>query len=166
MERFRAYRIFEEDGKSRGRLVEMTLDELDPGEVLVKTAYSSVNFKDALTATGRAKIVRRFPCVGGIDGAGTVRSSSDSRFREGDQVICTGYDLGMLHDGGYAGMMRLPADWLVPLPSGMTLFEAMSLGTAGYTAGLAIYLLEHNGMSPERGKIAVNGATGGVASLL
>ena len=165
MEKFRAYRIFEENGKSRGRLGEMTLDELDAGEVVIRTAYSSVNFKDALTGTGAGKVVRRFPCVGGIDGCGTVVSSSDSRFKAGDEVICTSYDLGVAHDGGFAGMMRVRADWVVPLPRGLSLFEAMAIGTAGYTSALAIHLLEHNGMTPGGGKVVVNGATGGCASI-
>jgi len=165
MANFKAYRIFDEAGRSGGRLVDMTLAELDAGEVVIKTAYSSVNFKDALTGTGSAKVVRRFPCVGGIDGCGTVVSSSDRRFQPGDEVICTSYDLGVAHDGGYAGMMRVPADWVVPLPRGLNLFEAMAIGTAGYTSALAIHLLEHNGITPAGGKVVVNGATGGCASL-
>lgn len=165
MDSFRAYRIFEENGRSKGRLVDLSLDELDAGEVVIRTAYSSVNFKDALTGTGAGKVVRRFPCVGGIDGCGTVVSSSDPRFKAGDEVICTSYDLGVAHDGGYAGMMRVRADWVVSLPPGLTLFESMAIGTAGYTSALAIHLLEHNGMNPANGKVVVNGATGGCASL-
>ena len=113
MEKFNAYRIFEENGKSRGRVVALTLDELDPGEVVIKVAYSSVNFKDALAGTGAAKIVRRYPCVGGIDSSGTVVSSSDGRFKAGDPVICTSYDFAMAHDGGYASYARVPAEWVV-----------------------------------------------------
>jgi acrylyl-CoA reductase (NADPH) len=165
VEKFNAYRIFEENGKGHGRLVDMTLDELDPGEVVIKVAYSSVNFKDALAGTGAGKIVRRYPCVGGIDSSGTVVSSSDNRFKAGDEVICTSYDFAMTRDGGYAGYARVPADWVVPLPAGLTLFDAMALGTAGYTSGLAVHLLEHNGMQPDKGKVVVNGATGGCASL-
>ncbi len=165
MEKFNAYRIFEEDGKGRGRLTEMTLDELDPGEVVIKVAYSSVNYKDALAGSGAGKIVRRYPCVGGIDASGTVVSSGDARFKTGDEVICTSYDMAMAHDGGYAGMLRVPADWIVPLPPGLTLYDAMAIGTAGYTSALAIHLLEHNGMAPGNGKVLVNGATGGCASL-
>lgn len=165
MEKFRAYRIFEENGRGRGRLVDLSVDALDAGEVVIRTAYSSVNFKDALTATGAGKVVRRYPCNGGIDGCGTVVSSTDARFKAGDEVICTSYDLGVAHDGGYAGMMRVRADWVVPLPRGMSLFESMAIGTAGYTAALAIQLLEHNGMTPAGGKVVVNGATGGCASL-
>ncbi len=143
----------------------MQLDDLDAGEVVIKTAYSSVNFKDALAATGKGRIVRRFPCVGGIDGCGTVVSSSDARFTAGDEVIATSYDLGVAHDGGYAGYMRLPADWVVPLPNGMALFDAMALGTAGYTAGLAVERMEHDGLRPGSGPVLVNGATGGVGSI-
>ena len=165
MEKFSAYRIFETEGKGQGRLVEMTLDELDPGDVVIKVAYSSVNFKDALGGTGAGKIVRRYPCVGGIDSSGTVVSSADARFKAGDKVICTSYDFAMTRDGGYAGYARVPGDWVVPLPAGLSLFEAMAIGTAGYTAGLGIHLLEHNGMAPAQGKVVVNGATGGCASL-
>ncbi len=165
MKKFKAYRVFEENGKGKGRLVEMTLDEFDPGEVVIETAYSSVNFKDALTGTGAGKVVTRYPCVGGCDGSGTVLSSSDGRFKQGDPVICTSYDMARSHDGGYAGIMRVPADWVVPLPEGLTVFDAMAIGTAGYTSALAIELLEHNGMAPGNGKVLVNGATGGCASL-
>ena len=126
---------------------------------------SSVNFKDALAATGAGKIIRRFPCVGGIDGCGTVVSSADPRFKAGDAVICTSYDIGVAHDGGYAEYMRLPAGWVVPLPKGMTLFESMALGTAGYTAGLAVVRMEHEGLKPANGPVIVTGATGGVGSV-
>ena len=166
MEKFKAYRIFEDNGKGKGRLTEMTLDELDPGAVVIRTAYSSVNYKDALAATGAGgKIIRNFPLIGGIDAAGTVVTSSDGRFKAGDEVICTSYDMGVAHDGGYAQYCRVTADWVVPLPEGMSLFDAMALGTAGYTAGLAICLLEQNELKPANGKVLVNGATGGVATL-
>ncbi len=165
MAKFKAFRIFSEEGKVVSRLVEMTLDELDPGEVVIKTAFSSINFKDALAATGTGKIIRRFPCVGGIDGCGTVVSSTDPRFREGDEVIATSYDIGVAHDGGYAQYMRLPAGWVVPLPKGMSLFDSMALGTAGYTAGLAVVRMEHEGLKPDNGPVIVTGATGGVGSI-
>lgn len=163
--RFHAYRIFEQDDKSGGRFVELTLDELDPGEVVIHVAYSSVNFKDALAATGAGKIIRRFPCVGGVDAAGVVESSQDERFKPGDEVIVTGYDMGVAHDGGFAEYARVPADWVVQLPQGLSLFNAMALGTAGFTAALAIHRLEQNELSPEKGKVIVTGATGGVGSL-
>lgn len=162
---FRAYRIFEENGKSAGRFAELSLDDLDPGEVVIQTHYSSVNFKDALAATGAGKVIRRFPCVGGIDVSGVVASSSDARFRAGDEVLVTGYDMGVAHDGGYAEYVRVPADWVVALPQGLSLFDAMALGTAGFTAALAIHRLEQNELSPENGKVIVTGATGGVGSL-
>jgi alcohol dehydrogenase len=143
----------------------MTMDELDPGEVVVRTAFSSINYKDALAATGAGKIIRRFPCVGGIDGCGTVVSSTDPRFKEGDPVIATSYDIGVAHNGGYAEYMRLPAGWVVPLPRGMSLFDSMALGTAGYTAGLAVVRMEHDGLKPANGPVVVTGATGGVGSI-
>ncbi len=166
MDKFKAFRVFSEGDKVAARIVDITLDELAPGTVVFKTAYSSVNFKDALACTGTGgKIIRNYPLVGGIDAAGTVVSSTDPGFRPGDEVICTSYDLGVAHDGGYAEYCRVPAGWVVPLPTGLTLFEAMALGTAGYTAGLAVELLQLNGMAPQKGKVLVNGATGGVATL-
>ena len=166
MDTFKAFRIHDENGKIAGRVVDMSIDELSPGEVVFRTAFSSVNYKDALAGTGTGgKIIRKYPLVGGIDAAGTVVSSSDARFKAGDEVICTSYDVGVAHDGGYAQYCRVPADWVVPLPRGLTLFEAMALGTAGYTAGLAVELLETNGLAASNGKVLVNGATGGVATL-
>jgi len=165
MAKFKAYRIFNEDNKVQARLVDVALEELDPGEVVIKTAYSSVNFKDALAATGAGKIIRRFPCIGGIDASGTVESSTDARFKKGDSVICTSYDFGVAHDGGYAEYVRAPADWVVPLPDGLSLFDAMALGTAGYTAGLAVERMEQVGLKPGTGPVIVTGATGGVGSV-
>jgi NADPH2:quinone reductase len=161
---FKAYRIFNEDNRVQGRIVDLGLNDLSPGDVVVKTAYSSVNYKDALAGTGAGKILRRFPLVGGIDLAGTVASSTSPRFREGDEVLATGYDLGVAHDGGYATYARVPAEWLVPVPRGLSLFEAMVLGTAGFTAGLSIVRMEVNGLTPEAGPVIVTGATGGVGS--
>jgi len=165
MEGFSAYRIFEENGKSVGKLVQLSLDELDAGEVVIRTHYSGVNYKDALAATGAGKVIRRFPCVGGVDVSGVVESSADARFKAGDQVLVTGYDMGVAHDGGFAEYVRVPADWVVPLPSGLSLFEAMVLGTAGFTAALAIHRLEQNELMHAKGKVIVTGATGGVGSL-
>lgn len=162
---FRAYRIFEEDGRSAGRFVDLSLDDLDPGEVVIRVHYSSVNYKDALAATGAGKVVRRFPCVGGVDAAGVVENSSDARFRAGDEVVVTGYGMGVDHDGGFAEYVRVPADWVVPLPQGLTLFDAMAIGTAGFAAALSIHRLEQNELRPENGRVIVTGATGGVASL-
>lgn len=162
---FKALRIFDEDGKIASRIVDMTVDELDAGEVVIRTEYSSINYKDALAATGAGRIIRRFPCVGGIDGAGIVESSTDPAFAPGDAVIANSYDIGVAHDGGYAGRMRVPAAWLVPLPKGLTTFEAMALGVAGFTAGLAVVRMEANGLAPSNGPVIVNGATGGVGSI-
>jgi NADPH2:quinone reductase len=165
MNSFRAYRIFEQDGQSAGRFVELTLDDLDPGEVLIQSHYSGVNYKDALAAGGAGKVIRRFPCVGGIDVAGVVTGSSDVRFKAGDEVLVTGYGMGVSHDGGFAEYVRVPADWVVPLPQGLTLLEAMALGTAGFTAALSMHRMEQNELRPESGRVIVTGATGGVASL-
>jgi acrylyl-CoA reductase (NADPH) len=132
---------------------------------LIEASYSSVNYKDALAATGTGKILRRFPLIGGIDVAGVVASSSDPRFRDSDRVLVTGYDLGVANDGGYAGYVRVPADWVVPLPDGLTPFEAMALGTAGFTAGLSVVRLERNGLNPVKGPVVVTGASGGVGSI-
>lgn len=165
MTTLKAYRIFEEDGKVASRYVDMQLDELDPGDVVVKVAYSSVNFKDALAATGTGKIIRRFPCNGGIDLSGTVEKSSDPRFKAGDSIIATSYDIGVSRDGGYAEYCRVPADWVVPMPAGLDAYSAMVLGTAGFTAGLAVARMEHEGLKPENGPVIVDGATGGVGSV-
>lgn len=165
MNPFNSLRVFDEGGKITARVVEMALADLSPGEVVIQTAYSSVNYKDALAATGAGKIIRSFPRIAGIDATGTVISSADARFKAGDEVICTSYEFGVGHDGGYSQVCRVPADWVVPLPAGLTLFEAAALGVAGYTAGLAMELLELNGMAPGNGKVLVNGATGGVATL-
>ncbi len=165
MKTFRAYRIFEQDGKSGGRIVELSLDDLDPGEVVVRTHFAGVNYKDALAATGAGKVIRRFPCVGGVDVSGVVESSTDARYKPGDQVLVTGYMMGVAHDGGFAEYTRVPADWVVPLPVDLSLFDAMALGTAGFTAALAIHRMEQNELSPDKGKVIVTGATGGVGSL-
>jgi len=160
-----AYRIFQEDGKIQGRLVDVAVDELSPGDVVIKAAYSSVNYKDALAATGAGKIIRRFPVIGGIDVAGTVASSANASFREGQPVLVTGYDLGVGHDGGYSEYVRVPSEWVVPVPAGLSLFDAMAIGTAGFTAALSIVELERNGLKPGNGPVIVTGATGGVGSI-
>lgn len=165
MSHFDAYRIFEEDGRVSGRLVEATLDELSSGDVVIETAYSSVNYKDALAATGAGKIVRRFPLVGGVDLAGSVVSSTDPSFAEGDPVLVHGYDLGVSHDGGYARYARVPAAWVVPMPEGLTALDAMSIGTAGFTAAQSILALERTGLTPDDGPVIVTGSTGGVGSV-
>ncbi len=162
---FKAYLINQEDGKIVSRFTDMNEDQLDPGQVTIRVAYSSINFKDALAATGAGKIIRRFPCIGGIDLAGTVTASSDPRFAPGDAVLATSYDIGVAHHGGFAEMARLPADWVLKLPAGMTLKESMIFGTAGFTAGLAVVRMEANGLKPGNGPVIVSGATGGVGSI-
>jgi acrylyl-CoA reductase (NADPH) len=165
MEKFKAFKITEADKKVQAGFVECTLDELDPGEVVVRVAYSDVNYKDALAATGKGRILLRPACIGGIDFSGTVVSSSDARFAKGDAVLATGFDIGVKHHGGYAEYARVPADWLVKAPQGLTLWEAMAFGTAGFTAGLAIVRMEQNGLKPANGPVIVDGATGGVGSI-
>ncbi len=166
MDRFKAFLIDKDaTGKVSGQLTTMSPEQLDAGEVTIRVHYSSVNYKDALAATGAGKIIRRFPCVGGIDMSGEVVSSSDARFRPGDKVIATSFDLGVAHHGGYAELARVPADWVVPLPNGLDLQQAMALGTAGFTAALAILRMEHDGLAPQNGPVVVTGATGGVGGL-
>jgi NADPH2:quinone reductase len=162
---FQAFRIFDEHGQVSGRVSTVTLDELSEGAVVIKAACSSVNYKDALAATGAGKIIRRFPLVGGIDVAGHVASSSDARFNAGDEVLVTGYDLGVAHDGGYAEYVRVPADWVVRLPAGLSMRDAMAIGTAGFTAALSLVEMERNGLTPASGPVVVTGATGGVGSV-
>jgi putative YhdH/YhfP family quinone oxidoreductase len=165
MDKFKVYRLREADRKVSAAFEQSSLDELDKGDVVIKVACSSVNYKDALAATGKGKIIRRFPCVGGIDLSGTVVESASPKFKPGDAVIATSYDIGVAHDGGYAEYARVPADWVVPLPKGMSLKDAMALGTAGFTAGLAVARMEHDGLKPGMGPVAVTGATGGVGSV-
>lgn len=166
MDSFRALRVHENtDGTVGAVLQALTLDDLSPGEVIIRSRYSSVNYKDALAATGKGRILRRFPLVAGVDVAGEVTASVDERFREGDQVLVTGCGLGESHDGGFSEVVRVPADWVVPLPPGMTLFDAMMLGTAGFTAALAIDRMEQNGLVPAQGPVVVTGASGGVGSV-
>jgi len=162
---FNAFKVFDENGKIAGRVVRASVDELSEGAVVIKAAYSSVNYKDALAATGAGKIMRRFPLVGGIDVAGTIESSSDARFTAGDPVLVTGYDLGVSHDGGFSAYVRVPAEWVVPVPTGLSLFEAMAIGTAGFTAALSVVEMERNGLLPSSGPVIVTGATGGVGSI-
>jgi NADPH2:quinone reductase len=162
---FRALRIFSDNGRTNARFVQMSIDELSAGSVVIRCAYSSVNYKDALAGTGTGKVVRRFPVVGGIDIAGVVESSDDDRFARGDMVLATGYDLGVSHDGGYAGFARVPAEWVVKLPAGLSLAEAMAIGTAGFTAALSIVEMERNLLTPSAGTVVVTGATGGVGCM-
>ena len=165
MESFKALLIEERDGKVESGFVRMDAGRLDAGEVTIRVAYSSVNYKDALAATGAGRIIRRFPCIGGIDLSGTVVDSADPRFKPGDPVIATSFDIGVAHHGGYAEYARVPAAWVVPLPASLSLYDAMVLGTAGFTAALGIVRMEENGLRPDKGPVIVTGATGGVGSL-
>ena len=162
---FSAFKVFEENGRISARVVQVSLDELSEGAVVIKASFSSVNYKDALAATGAGKIMRRFSLIGGIDVAGSVESSTDTRFKAGEPVLVTGYDLGVAHDGGYAAYVRVPAEWVVPVPNGLSLFDAMAVGTAGFTAALSVVEMERNGLAPSNGPVIVTGATGGVGSI-
>ena len=162
---FRAFRIHNDAAGYRSGIETLTLGELNPGEVVIRTAYSSINYKDALAGTGRGKILRSFPLVGGIDAAGYVVASTDPAFREGDAVLVTGSGLSETRDGGYSEYARLEAKWVIPLPTGLGLREAMILGTAGFTAALGLLRMEDNRQTPAHGPLAVTGASGGVGSL-
>lgn len=162
---FNAFRIHNDDAGYRSGIERISIDDLAPGEIVIRTAFSSVNYKDALAGTGRGKILRRFPLVGGIDVAGHVVASADPAFREGDAVLVTGCGLSETRDGGYSEYARLEARWAIALPAGLSLRESMILGTAGFTAGLALHRMLDNRQTPALGPIAVTGATGGVGSL-
>ena len=165
MSTFRAFRVHEADGGYEGRLDEIGLDDLSEGDVTIRAAWSGINYKDALAVTGKGRIMRRFPMVAGVDVSGTVESSSDARFSPGDRVLVAGANMGEAFDGGYAERVRAPAGAVVRMPEGLSLREAMALGTAGFTAALAIERMERNGQRPENGPVLVNGATGGVGSF-
>src|SRR5437763_12743717 len=153
-----------EEGFTSG-FKQLSLNNMPSVDVLIKVAYSSVNYKDGLASIPEGKIVRSYPFVPGIDLAGIVAESNDSRFKSGDEVIATSYDLGVSHYGGFSEYARVKADWIVPLPAGLTLKEAMALGTAGFTAALAVHQLEKNGLKPESGPVLITGASGGVGSI-
>jgi acrylyl-CoA reductase (NADPH) len=165
MSTFKAYRIHEEDSRIVARFEQMGVDELTAGDVVVAVRYSSVNYKDALAATGAGKILRKYPLNGGIDLSGEVESSSDPRYMPGQPVLVTGCSLSETFDGGYAEYARVAGDSVIPLPEGISQFEAMALGTAGFTAALAVHRMEHNGLTPDRGPVIVTGATGGVGCI-
>ncbi len=165
MSPFKAYLTTQEGKTSKTELVDFSLDQLDAGEVLIDIDYSTVNYKDALSATGAGRIIRRFPCIGGIDLAGTVSASTDPAFKPGDKVIAHSYDVGVAHHGGYAQRARMPAAWLVPVPQNMSTFDAMTYGTAGFTAAQAVQRMQHDGLHPAMGPVLVNGATGGVGMV-
>lgn len=162
---FNAFRIHNDDAGYRSGIEAVSIDDFAPGEIIIKVAHSSVNFKDALAGAGQGKILRKFPLVGGIDVAGHVVSSTDTKFKEGDAVLVTGCGLSETRDGGYSEYARIEAQWAIPLPPGLNLRESMILGTAGFTAGLALFRMSENRQTPELGPLAVTGATGGVGSL-
>jgi acrylyl-CoA reductase (NADPH) len=162
---FQAFRIRNDSNGFRSGIEEVSIDDLAPGEIVIKTAYSSVNYKDALAGTGEGKILRFYPLVGGIDVAGHVVASTDPRFKEGDAVLVTGCGLSETRDGGYGQYARIEAKWAIALPPGLSLRESMILGTAGFTAALALLRMEDNRQTPALGPLAVTGATGGVGSL-
>ena len=164
MDKFRAYRINEKDGNITVGFEELSIDELTDGDVVIKVSHSTINYKDALAATGTARILRRYPLNGGIDLAGTVVSSADADFQSGTAVLVNGCGLSETVDGGYSEYARVDSSSLVPIPEGMTAAEVMQIGTAGYTAALAIHRMEQNGQKPENGPVVVTGATGGVGS--
>ena len=164
-ELFKALVVDKTDNNFSVTIKNLSFDDLPAGDVLIRTAYSSINYKDGLASSPDGKIVRSYPFVPGIDLAGVVVSSQDPRFQEGDEVIATSYEIGVSHYGGYSEYARIPGDWIVPLPSGLSLKEAMAYGTAGFTAALSIQRLEENGLTPDLGKVLVTGATGGVGSL-
>jgi len=163
---FRALRVeINSDGQATRCITERQVSDLPEGDVLVEVHYSSLNYKDALSACGHKGITREFPHTPGIDAAGVIRASSHPDWRQGQEVIVSGYDLGMNTSGGLAGYVRVPADWLVALPDGLALKESMMLGTAGFTTAYCLHVLQHHGVTPGEGEVAVTGATGGVGSL-
>jgi len=165
MTSFKAIRVHARDKGTEARIEDLTLADLNAGEVVIRVHYSSLNYKDALAVTGKGRIMRRMPCVAGIDLSGVVADSADPAYKAGDQVLVTGCDIGELHDGGLAQYARVAASSVVPLPQGLSLKEAMQLGTAGFTAALALRRMLENHQSPEMGPIAVTGPTGGVGSV-
>ena len=163
---FQAIRIFEEDGKFEQRIVERSTEDLPEGEVLIQVYYSSLNYKDALSASGNRGVTRNYPHTSGVDASGIVAASTDHDFKAGDSVIVTSYDLGMNTDGGFGEYIRVPAAWVLPLPEGLTLQEAMIYGTAGFTAAQSFWELQTAGCKPEDGPVLVTGAAGGVGSIV
>lgn len=165
METFRGLRVHSADKKISSRFDDLTLDDLTPGALVIRARYSSINYKDVLAATGAGRIMKTMPLVAGIDVAGVVEASDDSQFKPGDEVLVTGCGLGETVDGGYAQYVRAEPEWVVPVPAGLSLWDAMCLGTAGFTAALAVARMERNGQAPDGGPVVVTGASGGVGSF-
>ncbi|WP_226037222.1 acrylyl-CoA reductase family protein [Aquibacillus saliphilus] len=164
-ESFKAFRLDKHGERFSAQVEKLSLEELPDSEVLIEVHYSSVNYKDALASVANSTIVKEYPFIPGIDLAGVVVKSKDKRFKPGDEVIATSFQIGVSHFGGYSEYASIPADWIVPLPKGMTLQESMIFGTAGFTAALSIHRLEEVGLTTEKGKVLVTGATGGVGSM-
>jgi len=165
IQQFDALVVNKQDDQFTVNIQQLSLDDLPQGKVLIRVHYSGVNYKDSLAAIPNGNIVSSYPIVPGIDMAGVVVSSEDSRFKEGDEVIATSYGIGVSQSGGYSQFARVPAEWIVPLPDGLTMKEAMIIGTAGFTAALSVLRLEENNLTPEQGSVLVTGATGGVGSF-
>ena len=165
MNPFKAFRIHERDKRIEAGFETMGVDALTPGEVLIRVRFSSINYKDALAASGAGKILRRYPLNGGIDLSGEIVKSGDARYQPGQSVLVTGCGLSETVDGGYAEYARVSGDSVIRLPDGIDGFQAMAIGTAGFTAALAIHRMEHNGQTPAQGPVVVTGASGGVGSL-
>ncbi len=165
MQKFKAYLVSKQGDRVSAAFAELDESQLDDGDVDVDVAWSSINYKDALGATGKMPVIRRFPCVGGIDASGVVTASRSPLFAAGDRVVVHSHGFGVSHHGGWAPRARVPSDWVSRVPAGMSELEAITIGVAGYTAALAVELMEHNGLRPDRGKVLVNGASGGVASV-
>ncbi|MGE7185875.1 NADPH:quinone oxidoreductase family protein [Peribacillus sp. NPDC006672] len=165
IQQFDALVVNKQDDQFSVNIQQLSLDDLPQGEVLIRVHYSGVNYKDSLASIPNGNIVSSYPIVPGIDMAGIVVSSEDSRFQEGDEVIATSYGIGVSQSGGYSQFARVPADWIVPLPDGLTMREAMIIGTAGFTAALSVLRLEENNLTPKQGSVLVTGATGGVGSF-
>ena len=163
---YKAYLVTKDnENRASAAIIERQFDTLPPGEVVIEVAYSSLNYKDALSATGNPGVTKNYPHVPGIDAAGIIVASESEQFKAGDEVLVTGYDLGANTDGGYAEYIRVPADWIVPLPKNLTLKESMIFGTAGFTAAICVAKLQRNGVTPEQGQVVVSGASGGVGCL-
>lgn len=165
MHTFKAFRLLPGETAPLRQMVELSIDDLCPGNVVIQVAFSSINYKDALASKGLSAIIRAWPRIGGIDLTGTVLESADERFKPGDEVVVHGFGIGVDHDGGHAQMARVPGDWVLRIPEGLSLFEAAVIGVAGYTAAYALHLMELNGLAPDQGPVLVDGATGGVASV-
>ena len=162
---FKAYQLIKENEQVEGKVTDLTINDLPEGEVLIKVHYSSINYKDAMANMQKSAIVKQYPFIPGIDIAGEVVESADDRFEIGQHVIATSYEIGVTHAGGYSEYARLSSEWVLPLPQGLTMKEAMLFGTAGFTAALSIDRLEKNGLTPDKGQVLVTGASGGVGSM-